>query len=103
MAVNVIAFPRTCNIPSDAIEDQIERLIAILDERQASCEDMEPEPDFEEGGDAEVVNWPDWQPAKVVMLRRRSVSAAAGVRETRSVFVDSCSVPSLRVAANPKS
>ena len=61
VTTTVIAFPLKCKIPSAAIEDEIERLIAVLDERQAVCEDLEPEPDFEDGGDAEIGAWGDWR------------------------------------------
>lgn len=71
MTANVIVFPRRCRIPSAAIEDEIERLIAVLDERQAAYEDLEPDPDFEEGCDSETETWQEWRPSKVVVLRPR--------------------------------
>jgi hypothetical protein len=56
-------------MPSSAIEDEIERLIAMLDERQAASEDLEPDPDYEDGADAETETWPEWNAAKVVLIR----------------------------------
>jgi hypothetical protein len=76
MAAELIAFPRQWSIPTAAIEDEIERLIAILDERQAACEHLEPDPDLEEAGDAETVAWPDWRPAKVVSIGPHPTSAS---------------------------
>lgn len=74
MAAKLIVFPKKCCIPSPAIEELIARLIAILDERQAACADREPDVDFEDGGDAEIEVWPDWRPAKVVLVDPRHKS-----------------------------
>ncbi len=76
MTAKLIVFPGKCRIPSAAIEDEIERLIAVLDERQAACEGLEPEPDFEDGGDTENEAWPDWRPSKDVLLRPRGKSGS---------------------------
>jgi hypothetical protein len=61
MTAKVIAFPRRYDIPSAAIEDHIEQLIAILDGRAAAHEDVEPDPDLEDGGDAEIEAWPEYR------------------------------------------
>jgi len=74
VTAKLIVLPRKCDIPSAAIEDLIERLIAVLDERQAACEDLEPDPDYEDGGDAETETWREWRPAKGVLLRPRRIS-----------------------------
>ena len=75
MAAELIAFPLNWSMQIAALEDEIERLIAILDEWQAGCEDLEPDPDLEEAGDAETATWPDWSPAKVVTIGSHSTFA----------------------------
>jgi len=82
VTAKLIVLPRKCEIPSAAIEDLIERLIAVLDERQAACEDLEPDPDYEDGGDAETETWPDWNAAKVVSIRSRPKSAGFEMRRS---------------------
>ena len=87
MTAKLIAFPRQCNIPSSAIEDEIERLIALLDERQAACDDLEPDPDLEDVGEAETASWPDISTAKVVSIRSRPKSET--LQRKRSEFTSS--------------
>lgn len=69
MTDQLIPFPRRSIMPSIAIADEIERLIGILDEREARFVDCEPDADFEENGDAETETRPEWRPLKVVSLR----------------------------------
>jgi len=57
MPAKLVVFPRQCKMPSAVIEETIERLIAILDEREAAFEDLEPDPDLEDGCDAETETW----------------------------------------------
>jgi hypothetical protein len=61
MTAKMNPFSQQFALPSAAIEDEIERLIAMLDEREAAQEDLEPDPDLEDGGDAEIEAWPEYR------------------------------------------
>ncbi len=73
MTAIFIAFPRRCILPTAAIEEEIERLIGMLDDREAASVDLEPDADLEESGDVETETWAEWRPMNVVAIPSRPV------------------------------